>query len=127
LLAGDARALQQFLGEAFAQSPGRLAARENYNSSSAQPAVPGNLPLDVREQARNPDGSVSTVRTISIGTDKGEVLIPTVVNGRVVSDDAAIRHYEQTGENFGTFRTPAEATRYAEWLHRRHERQISPR
>jgi hypothetical protein len=29
LLAGDARALQQFLGEAFAQSPGRLAAREN--------------------------------------------------------------------------------------------------
>lgn len=73
---------------------------------------------------RNPDGTVSTVRTISIGTENGEVLIPTVINGRVVSDREAIEHYRRTGENFGTFRTPDEATAYAEQLHRNHEQQL---
>lgn len=86
----------------------------------AQPRIPGNLPLGIRSQARNGDGSVSTVRTISIGVDGGEVLIPTVINGRIASDDEAIRHYERTGENFGTFATPDEATAYAEALHNYH-------
>lgn len=86
--------------------------------------IPGNLPLDIRDRVQNPDGSVSTVRTISIGTDAGEVLIPTVVNGRVVSDDEAVAHYNRTGENFGTFRSPDEATEYAQWLHRQHEQQL---
>lgn len=63
---------------------------------------------------------------MSIGVDGGEVLIPTVVNGRVLSDEDAIAHYERTGENFGTFRTPDEATAYAEALHRQHEQQLRP-
>lgn len=87
--------------------------------------IPGNLPLEIRYRVPNAGGSVSTVRTISIGTDKGEVLIPTVVNGRVVGDEEAIAHYRRTGENFGTFRTPEEATAYAEALHRSHELELS--
>lgn len=47
-----------------------------------------------------------------------------MINGRVVSDDEAIRYFEQTGENFGTFRTPDEATAYAQELHRMHEKAI---
>lgn len=89
------------------------------------PAIPGNLPLDIRYQVKNQDGTVSTVRTISIGTNQGEVLIPTVVGGRVVSDDEAIAHYERTGENFGTFRTPSEATAFAEKLHQYHQGALS--
>lgn len=89
--------------------------------------IPGNLPTDIRERVTNPDGSISTVRTISIGTDAGEVLIPTVINGRVVSDDEAVEHFRRTGENFGTFSTPADATAYAQQLHRQHEQQLGGR
>lgn len=85
------------------------------------PAIQGNLPTDIRNRVKNRDGSVSTVRTMSIGTDQGEVLIPTVIGNRVVSDDEAIRHYQQTGENFGVFKTPDEATAYAKALHNYHE------
>lgn len=93
-------------------------------STGFKPVIPGNLPTDIRNRVRNRDGSISTVRTMSIGTDQGEVLIPTVIGGRVVSDDAAIAHYRRTGENFGVFRTPDEATGYAQDLHRFHESQL---
>src|SRR3546814_9007857 len=54
---------------------------------------------------------------MSIGTDQGEVLIPTVVGGKVVSEEDAIRHYEATGENLGVFQTPEDASAYAQSLH----------
>lgn len=90
-----------------------------------QPRVAGNLPLNVRSRVTNPDGTVSTVRTISIGTDAGEVLIPTVINGEVVSDEEAVAHYRETGENFGTFASEEEATAYAQSLSRQHAGDLS--
>jgi hypothetical protein len=78
----------------------------------------GNLNLNDRPIVRNPDGSISTVRTISIGVGGRELLIPTVVNGRVVSNNAAIQHYRRTGENLGAFRSPAAADLYSLLLHR---------
>lgn len=77
----------------------------------------GNIDINHRPIAKNADGSISTVRSISLGTDKGTVLIPTVVNGKVVSNDDAIRHWKQTGENLGTFKDEASANAYAERLH----------
>ena len=88
---------------------------------------PATLPLGVRDAVKNPDGSISTVRTISIGTDEGEVLIPTVIGGRVVSDEEAIRHYERTGEHLGVFNSPEEATRYAKKLSGEHAAEIKPK
>jgi hypothetical protein len=60
---------------------------------------------------------------MSFGTDQGEVLIPTVVNGRVVSDAEAIANYRRTGQHLGIFRTPEEATAYAQSLHRDQARE----
>lgn len=57
---------------------------------------------------------------MSIGTEQGEVLIPTVVGGRVVSDQQAIEHFRRTGENFGTFRSVQDADAYAKALHDYH-------
>jgi hypothetical protein len=89
--------------------------------------TPGNIDINNRQVLRNPDGSISTERSFSIGTDQGEVLIPQVVNGRLLSEDQAITHYERTGQHLGIFRTARDADRYAESLHNRQDRNYSQR
>jgi len=78
----------------------------------------GNIDLASRPGVKNPDGSESTVRSMSFSDGPGrEVLIPTVVNGKVVSDDEAIAHYRRTGNHMGVFSNPQDATAYAKKVH----------
>lgn len=94
--------------------------------SSPDLRVMGNVDMATRPAVRNADGTVSSVRSMSIGTDDGDVLIPTVSDdGRVLSDDDAIRLYEQTGRHLGIFGTPEGATAYAEELHNREARRTA--
>jgi hypothetical protein len=85
----------------------------------------GNIRLKGRPPVLNHDGSFSTVRSISVGVGHHEVLIPTVVHGRVVSNRDAIAHYSRTGEHLGIFDSPASANRYAQVLHEHEAKRVA--
>ena len=81
--------------------------------------IKGNIDLNNRPIVRNPDGSISTVRSISFNIDGKEVLIPTIRKGlnRPMTDSEAIKHYADTGEHLGIFNSPEDADAYSQQLH----------
>lgn len=91
-------------------------------SMFGSPTVRGNIDVMHRPQAMNPDGSISTVRSLGVNIGGNEVLIPTVSeDARVMSDDEAIRQYERTGRHLGMFDSPESSTAYANRLHNQQE------
>jgi N12 class adenine-specific DNA methylase/2'-5' RNA ligase len=79
---------------------------------------PGNIDLARQPRVHNPDGTISTVRSLSFEHQGREVLIPTVSpDGRILSDEDAIEAYWRTGRHLGIFATPVAANAYAEQLH----------
>lgn len=92
------------------------------NATQSQRYGAGNIDLYNRPQYRNPDGSVSTVDSMSFNDNGQEVLIPTVGFGAYgqpvrMTDDQAMQRYYDTGEYLGRFNSIPEADRYAEALH----------
>ena len=78
---------------------------------------PGNIDLFARPVVRNPDGSVSTVRSMSFDMDGKQVLVPTVSDdGRIMDAQEAIKAFMQTGRHLGIFDSPDAATQYAKGL-----------
>ena len=83
----------------------------------------GNIDLYARPQVKNPDGSISTVRSMSFNDGSKEVVIPTVSDdGRIMTDNEAIDNYYKTGKYLGKFNTVDEATKYAEKLQNEQDR-----
>lgn len=76
----------------------------------------GNINLKKRDIARNENGTISTVRSLSFNDNGVEVVIPTVVGGKVVSDDEAVAHYRKTGQFLGKFDTAENADKFAAGL-----------
>lgn len=68
-----------------------------------RPEIEGNLPVDDRING-----------AIPIETDQGQVLIPTHVDGKVLTPEEATARYNNTHEHFGVFATAEQANQYSE-------------
>jgi hypothetical protein len=96
---------------------------ENPAPLAAGQTEAGNVDLTNRPQVKNKDGSISTVRSMSFNQDGKEILVPTVSDdGRIMSDNEAIKQYDKTGKHLGKFTDPDSATAYAEQLHKDQEK-----
>jgi len=86
----------------------------------------GNIDLTNRPRIENLDGSISTVRSISINEDGKEILIPTIRSGldKAMTNQEAIDWYHKTGEHLGKFNSVEEADKYAEQLHKEQSQEI---
>jgi len=88
----------------------------------------GNINLFDRPMVKNPDGSISTVRSMSFNEDGKEILVPTISDdGRSMSNDEAIQMYHDTGKYFGKFDSIKKANDFAQRLHRQQEQLLLKR
>jgi hypothetical protein len=82
----------------------------------------GNIDLYNRPLVKNPDGSTSTVRSITVGMDGRHYVLPTVhPEGRIMSNDEAVDYFKKTGQHLGAFDDPKAADDFAEQLHKQQE------
>ena len=83
----------------------------------------GTIDLTKRPKVRNPDGSYSTVRTMTITDDQGRgINIPTVIDDRVVDPKEAIEHFKKTKQHLGVYKTQQDALNAAQKLHEDQEK-----
>lgn len=88
---------------------------------------PGNIDLTNRPIVKNPDGSISTVRSSSFDFGGREVLLPTISDdGRNLSRDETIAQYRNTGRHLGIFDSPQASDEYAQQLHEDQAKRYLP-
>jgi hypothetical protein len=120
---GNPAQLEKRKQEQFAKNARevRITQQNNYLANGEPQGMieRGNIDLSNRPKVKNSDGSVSTVRSISVEMDGKVFLLPTVRKGlnRVMNDDEAINWFKRTGQHLGVFDSEAAAQKYADELH----------
>jgi len=74
--------------------------------------MPQPTPRKVAKNAKrikNRDGSISTERTITVSTGAGYVNLPSVLNGKQLSDSDAIKRAFKSGNHSRPYKTIKEA------------------
>jgi hypothetical protein len=96
-------------------------------SMKVKPVEEGNIDLKNRPVVKNTDGTISTVRSMSFRMGNTEILVPTVSDdGKILTENEAIKRYLDTGKHLGKFRTAEEATTFAKQLHNEQDKMYSP-
>lgn len=81
--------------------------------------VKGNIDLADRPILQNTDGSISTEKSMSFNAEDGyETIIPTIINGKEVSEKEAVAHYNKTGEHMGKYNSVNAAEEAAQTIHK---------
>lgn len=89
-------------------------------NQSVKPLVSGNIDLNNRPLVKNKDGSYSTVYTMTMEIDGGRtVLVPRVINGKIVSEKEAKEHFRKTGQHLGIFKDQKDADQYDQQMHQK--------
>lgn len=87
----------------------------------------GNIDIANRPVVRNPDGSISTVRSITVEADGKYVVLPTIdPEGNNLTPDQAWDRFVRTHENLGVFDSQQAADNYAQSLHTQQEQMYVP-
>lgn len=86
---------------------------------------PGNIDVSQIRPVQNADGTVSTVQSITIEQDGTFYVIPSVIDGKVVSNDEAVSAFDRTRKHLGGFATQQDADAFAEALHKSEEQRVS--
>lgn len=79
----------------------------------------GNIDIANRPIVNNEDGAIATLVQKMFGIDGGrQLLIPTIVNGKKVTDEEALKQFRKTRQNLGVFDNPENAdsaARFNSW------------
>lgn len=88
---------------------------------------PGNIDLTDRPHVKNKDGSISTVRSITVEADGKHFVIPTVAEtGVILTDEEAIELWQATHQHLGVFTNRKDADAFAQNLHESEAKKLEP-
>lgn len=96
------------------KAPAQKAPNQNHDL-----VTPGNIDLHHRPVVHNADGSISTVRSITVTDDQGRgILIPTVSpDGKILNNKQALDLFRRTHQHLGVYKNEAAANKAAQQLH----------